>query len=129
MKRIRRKKTPIHMLGTKSRKDAYGRALDILAKKFNRQKYVCLEPVSTEIGKQLRDFVEESSESCETIEDANAMIMDRLFEMISKEQFEIKKVEYLVIPNGAVRGNGDLMPIDPHGEEAEGLRKILRLHV
>lgn len=117
------------MLGTKSRKEAYKRALSILAKKFGRQKYVSLEPVSAEICKQLRDFVEESSESCETLIDANAKIMDKLFDMVSKEQFEVKKVEYLVIPNGAVRGNGDLMPIDPHGEEAEALRKILRLHV
>jgi len=117
------------MLGTKSRKMAYRKALASIAEKFERKEYVTLEPVSIEIGKQLCDFVEEAAKRTETLGDANKEIMAKLFDMVSKEQFEIKQVEYLVIPNGAVKSNGETMPIDPHGDEAKELRKILRLHV
>lgn len=128
-RKIKIKPTPIHLLETSNRKESFFRALRCIARRFDREKYVVLEPSTHDVSKKIRDFIEKVSESETDFNEANKRIMAMLNEILCNDEFKIKDVEYLVIPNGAIKQGGEATPIDPHGEEAKHIRKILRLHV
>ena len=128
-RKIKRKPKPLHLVDTKNAKDAYGRALKCLASKFGRKKYVSLEPKTEEIAKKVRFFVNEAIELNKDVVEANEKIMTVLNEMVLNEEFEVKDVEHLVLPNGLIDCNGNTFPIDPHCVEAQEIGRILRLYI
>jgi hypothetical protein len=115
-------------LGTKSKKDAFKKTLDVIAKHFGHERYVMLTPKNEEIATEFEVFFELVKKDITDTIESHEKIMQAIKNMIAEDKLLSVPVTYLCLPTGAVNKDGSIVHLDPLGEERKFLVKRLELH-